>query len=152
MKGRVQWIVFLSGLLGLLTNALAILGYLGREKPFAAWRPDRGMLALITLVMLVYGLSIWSALVWRWTRGRAQPSLPAPRRAATPLLNGLAAFPFLALWLYLLFSMVLYSELGDTQRWLITLAHTAMMDVPLAIGLSAVGEVLGPLLASDPAS
>jgi hypothetical protein len=137
--------LFLSGVLSLTANVLAILGYFMEQGPFAGWRVNIGMLAALTLVLLIYSLSIWSAFVWRWTAAGQDAARRAARRPAAFLINFLATYPLLTVWLYLLFSAALFSQLPTTERWVLAMASAWGATPFLALGLMSAGETLGPL-------
>jgi hypothetical protein len=137
--------LFLSGVLSLTANVLAILGYFTEQGPLAGWQADSGMRAALTLVLLIYSLSIWSAYVWRWTTAGQDPARRPARRPAAFLINLLATYPLLTVWLYLLFSAALFSQLSTTERWMLAMASAWGATPFLALGLIFVGETLGPL-------
>lgn len=137
--------LFLSGVLSLTANVLAILGYFTEQGPFAGWRVDSGLLAALTLVLLLYSLSIWSAYVWRWTTAGEDPARRPARRPAAFLINFLATYPLLTIWLYLLFSAALFSQLPTTERWVLAMASAWGATPFLSLGLTFAGETLGPL-------
>lgn len=143
---RPDLFFILTGLVSLIANLLAILAYFSDTGLFAGWRPDRGLLVALTFVLLAYGLATWSALVWRWTERRARHLMPRSRHAAALLLDGLAAFPLLALWLHLLFSTALGTGVRASELWLLALAVAWMVTPYIALGMRAAGEALGPLL------
>lgn len=136
--------LLVSGVVSLTANILAILGYF-TELP--AWRVDSGMLAALSLALLIYSLSVGSAFVWRWTTARQHPERPASRRPANFLINILTTYPLLTIWLYLLFSAVLFSGLPTSERWVLAMASAWGATPFLALGLMVVGETLGPLMA-----
>jgi hypothetical protein len=137
--------IFLSGLVSLATNILAILSYFVDGGKLDGWRPDPGLLAVFTFALLAYGLVIWAVAVWRWTQPQASVRARRDRRVAAMLLNGLATFPLLSLWLYLLLSLLRVVD-SSTERWLLSLA-LAWMGLPyLSLGMVSIGEALGPFL------
>jgi hypothetical protein len=135
-------LMLLSGVVSLAANILAILGYF-TELP--AWSMDSGMLAALSLILLIYSLSMWSAFVWRWTTAGLRTDRPAARRSANFLINILATYPLLTIWLYLLFSATLFSGLPTTERWILAMASAWGATPFLALGLTVIGETLGPL-------
>lgn len=143
---RLNPFLIVTGLIGMVANILAILGYLSGERSLAGWRPNPGLVLALSIVLMAFGLVIWSTLVWRWNKRDIGTSSPNGRRAAMFLLNGLATFPLLTFWLDLLFSIVLYVDVPSPQRWLLALAHAWIVTPFAALGLTFVGETLGPLL------
>jgi hypothetical protein len=136
----------ITGLVSMAANVLAILSYLSEEDPFFERRPDRGLLTVLTLVLLAYCLALWSTLTRRWVRRQRQGPKQGSRYIATFLLNGLIAFPLLTLWLHLLFSVVIFTEVSSTERWFLAMGFAWGVTPFTALGLVAMGEVLGPLL------
>jgi uncharacterized membrane protein YhaH (DUF805 family) len=137
---------FITGLVSLAANVLAILSYLSEEDPFFGWRPDRGLLTILTLVLLAYCLAMWSILSRRWVHRQRQGPKRDSRYIAAFLLNGLIAFPLMTLWLHLLFSVVIFTEVTSTERWFLAMGFAWGLTPFTALGLVAMGEVLGPLL------
>ncbi|OGO68218.1 MAG: hypothetical protein A2Z37_18140 [Chloroflexi bacterium RBG_19FT_COMBO_62_14] len=146
---RPNAFLIVTGLVGLVANALAISSYLFSRGQIEGWRPDPGLLLVLAFVALAYSLAFWSALVWRWTRSRAAEAPDPSSRTPAFLLNALAAFPLLALWTYLLLTTALQVEATTTQLWLISLAATWAVSPFVALGLIPVGEALGPLMTRE---
>ncbi|HEY44645.1 MAG TPA: hypothetical protein G4O11_11750 [Anaerolineae bacterium] len=145
---RSNVFVLITGLVSLAANVLAILSYLSEEDPFFGWRPDRGLLTVLTFVLLAYCLAMWSTLTRRWVHRHRQGPKRGARYTATFLLNGLIAFPLLTLWLHLLFSVVIFTEVSSTERWFLAMGFAWGVTPFTALGLLAMGEILGPLLTS----
>jgi uncharacterized membrane protein YhaH (DUF805 family) len=143
---RSNVFVIITGLVSLAANVLAILSYLSEEDPFFGWRPDRGLLTVLTLVLLAYCLAMWSILSRRWVHRQRKGPKRDSRYIAAFLLNGLIAFPLLTLWLHLLFSVVIFTEVTSTERWFLAMGFSWGLTPFTALGLVAMGEVLGPLL------
>src|SRR4030042_1225058 len=101
---RLHPFLILTGVIGALTNILAIISYLRGALPLARWKLSSGLVLAATFVLLAYSLTIWSSLTWRWARARPSSTTPASRRGALFLLNLLLAFPLLVLWAYTLIS------------------------------------------------
>jgi hypothetical protein len=146
---RSNVLVFVTGIVSLVANILAILGYISKEKPLFGWRPDRGLLTALTLVLLAYGLSMCSVLIRRWAYGVKQAPKRKPRYIAAYLINGLIAFPLITLWLQLLFSVVIFTEVSPTERWFLAMGFSWGVTPFTALGLVAMGEALGPLLSRE---
>jgi hypothetical protein len=141
---NIFWII--TGVVGLTANILAIIDTFSDGDIFAGWHMDRGMLAVLTFVLMAYCLATWAALTWRWTHGRWPGQKYLARRPAIFLLNSLATFPLLTIWFSMLFSVVLFSEISDAQRWILAMGFAWGATPFVAFGLTSVGEMLGPLL------
>jgi hypothetical protein len=146
---RPNTFVIITGLVGLIANALAISSYLFSQGRPAGWRPDPGLLLVLAFIALAYTLVFWSALAWRWIQRRQGRPLRSDTRPPAFLLNALATYPLMALWTYLLLATAFQVEASTTQRWLIALAVTWALSPFVALGLIPVGEALGPLLSHD---
>ena len=144
---RSNVFVVITGVVSLTANILAILSYLSEEDPLFGWRPDRGLLTALTFVLLAYCLSMCSVLTRRWVHRQRQKPKRRSRHIAAFLLNGLVAFPLLTLWLHLLFSVVIFTEVSTTERWFLAMGFSWGVTPFAALGLVAMGEALGPLLA-----
>ena len=144
---RSNVFVIVTGVVSLVANILAILNSLSEKDPLFGWRPDRGLLTALTFVLLAYCLSMCSVLTRRWVHGQTQGPKRKSRYIAAFLLNGLVAFPLLTLWLHLLFSVVIFTEVPSTERWFLALGFSWGVTPFTALGLVAMGEALGPLLA-----
>ncbi len=142
MKKRRHAFAILTGLVGLLANILAIARYL-RAGQGLQGAPGRGLLALVTFILLAYGLCMAAVLIWRWTRRR---SPAGAARVAALLLNSLAAFPLLALWLTLVLATLFPPATERAEIWLIALALAWIAAPFLGLGLAFIAEVLGPLM------
>jgi hypothetical protein len=143
---RSNVFVIVTGVVSLVANILAILSSLSEEDPLFGWRPDRGLLTALTFVLLAYCLSMCSVLTRRWVHGQRQGPKRKSRYIAAFLLNGLVAFPLLTLWLHLLFSVVIFTEVSSTERWFLAMGFSWGVTPFTALGLVAMGEALGPLL------
>lgn len=146
---RPNTFLILTGVVGLIANALAISSYLFSQGRLTGWRPDPGLLLVLAFIALAYTLALWSAVAWRWIQ---RPQRATPRedtRGPAFLLNALVTFPLMALWMYLLLTTAFQVEASTTQRWLIALAVTWALSPFVALGLIPVGETLGPLLSRD---
>jgi hypothetical protein len=143
---RSNVFVIVTGMMSLAANFLAILSHLSEENPLFGWRPDRGLLTVLTFMLLAYFLSMCSVLTRRWVNGYRQGSKRKSRHIAAFLLNGLVAFPLLTLWLHLLFSVVIFTEVSSTERWFLAMGFSWGVTPFTALGLVAMGETLGPLL------
>jgi len=143
---RSNVFVIVSGLVSLTVNVLAIVSYFSEAGAFADWHIDPGLWVAIIFVLMAYSLMAWSVLIWRWTRKRARSSRQKMRRSATFLLTALAAFPLLTVWLSVLFSLVIFTSATPPQRWLLSLGCAWAATPFVTLGLTSVGEVLGPLL------
>jgi hypothetical protein len=144
---RSNVFVIVTGVASLIANILAILSYLSEGDALFGWRPDRGLLTALTFVLLAYCLSMCSVLTRRWVQGKRQGPKRQSRYIAAFLLNGLVAFPLLTLWLHLLFSVVIFTEVSSTERWFLAMGFSWGVTPFAALGLVAMGEALGPLLA-----
>ena len=144
---RSNVFVIVTGVVSLVANVLAILSSLSEEDPLFGWHPDRGLLTALTFVLLAYCLSMCSVLTHRWVHGQRQGPKRKSRHIAAFLLNGLVAFPLLTLWFHLLFSVVIFTEVSSTERWFLALGFSWGVTPFTALGLVAMGEALGPLLA-----
>ena len=144
---RSNVFVIATGVVSLAANILAILSYLSEEDSLFGWRLDRGLLTALTFVLLAYCLSVYSVLTRRWVQGQRQGPKWKSRYIAAFLLNGLVAFPLLSLWLHLLFSEVIFTEVSSTERWFLALGFSWGVTPFTALGLVAMGEALGSLLA-----
>ena len=144
---RSNVFVIITGVVSLTANILAILSYLSEEDPLFGWRPDRGLLTALTFVLLAYCLSMCSVLTRRWVHRQRQGPKRRSRHIAAFLINGLVAFPLLTLWLHLLFSVVIFTEVSTTERWFLAMGFSWGVTPFAALGLVAMGEALGPLLA-----
>lgn len=145
---RIHPFWILSGLTSMAANLVTILGYLSSRPSLGALQPNPGLVAALSFVLLAYGLAVWSALAWRWAKGRRQATAPHTARAAAFLLIGLAMLPLLTVWLNLLFTIVLYADVPTAQRWLVALAHAWVITPFVALGLTFAGEALEPVLTS----
>lgn len=143
---RYNVLLIITGVVSLAANLLAVVGYFTHQGPFAAWEVDSGLLTVLVLILLAYLMSIWSALVWKWTQGRDPRPTKGTRRAASFLLNALAAFPVLSLGGYMLLTAVLPPDSLPSERWVLALTIAWTVSPFAALGLNAVGEILGPLL------
>ena len=142
----VNWFFIVTAFFGLLANLLAILDFLSGDGILRGWRLDPGLVAVVTFVLMTYTLVVWSWFTWRWAqRNEAAQPTQAPRSVSL-LANGLLAFPLLVFWLYLLFSLVLYRQVAPSERWLLALAHAWIVTPFVTLGLTMVGEILGPLM------
>ncbi|MEW6567224.1 MAG: hypothetical protein AB1449_03480 [Chloroflexota bacterium] len=141
------WIV--SGLLSMAADLAAILGYLFGPLAFEPWRPDPELVAALSFVLLAYALTIGATCIGHWASQRATRADPLVLRATAFLLNALATLPLLTLWLNLLFTLVLYTDVSTTLRWVLALAHAWIATPFVALGLTFAGEALAPRLASD---
>jgi len=146
---RPNTFLILTGVVGLIANALAISSYLFSRGRLAGWRPDPGLLLVLAFIALAYTLAFWSALTWRLTQRRQSAVPRGDTRGPAFLLNALVTFPLLALWMYLLLATAARVEASTTQRWLIALAVTWAVSPFVALGLIPVGEALGPLISRD---
>jgi hypothetical protein len=61
----------------------------------------------------------------------------------------LVAFPLLILWLYLIFSAILFAEAHSTERWFLALGFAWGITPFAALGLMALGEIMEPLLLTE---
>lgn len=145
---RSNKFVVISGLVSLAANVLAIVSYFTEKGAFADWHVDPGLWVAVVFVLMAYSLTAWSVLSWRWTHGRAQGSKRKSGRSATFLLTALATFPFLTVWISMLFSLVIFVETSAPQRWLLSMVCAWSTTPFVTLGLTAVGEILGSL-ASD---
>jgi uncharacterized membrane protein YhaH (DUF805 family) len=143
---RSNVFVIITGMASLAANILAILSHLSEENPLFGWRPDRGLLAVLTLVLLAYCLSMCAVLTRRWVYRQRRGPKRKNRYIAAFLLNGLVAFPLLTLWLHLLFSVVIFTQVSSTERWFLAMGFSWGATPFTALGLVAMGETLGPLL------
>lgn len=146
---RGQMILWASGVISLITNLLTLFSTMIQFRDLLQeWSPDRGLVLVLAFITMAYSLTVWAAANWRWTRHHQQAH-PTTIRAARALLNGLAAFPLLTLWLHQLFSLVLYTQVDPSQRWLLALIQALMIAPFVALGLIGIGGSLGPLLGDD---
>ena len=143
---RSNVFVIVTGMVSLAANILAILSYLSEEAPLFGWRPDRGLLTVLTFVLLAYCLSMCAVLTRRWVYRQRQGPKRNTRHIAAFLLNGLVAFPLLTLWLHLLFSVAIFTEVSSTERWFLAMGFSWGVTPFTALGLVAMGEAMGPLL------
>jgi hypothetical protein len=145
---RPKTFLIITGVVGLIANALAISSYFFSQGQLPGWQPDPGLILVLAFIALAYTLVLWSAVAWRWIQRRqGRPPRPDTRPAAF-LLNALVTYPLMALWTYLLLATAFQVEATTTQRWLIALAVTWALSPFIALGLIPVGEALGPLLSS----
>jgi len=142
----VNWFFIVTAFFGLLANLLAILDFLSGHGILRGWQLDPGLLAVLTFVLMTYSLVVWSAFTWKWAQ-RSEAVQPSQTpRSVSLLANGLLTFPLLVFWLYLLFSLVLYQQVAPSERWLLALAHAWIVTPFVTLGLTMVGEILGPLM------
>lgn len=141
---RSNVFLVVTGLVSLVANVLAILSYFTNDGAFAG--SDPGLMVALTFVLMIYSLATWSAITWRWAQGRIQGNKRPTRRPATFLLNALATFPLLTIWLMVLFSVVGFTGVPNSERWLVAMGVAWGATPFTALGLMASGEVLGPLL------
>lgn len=146
---RPKTFLILTGVVGLIANALAISSYLFSRGGWTRWQPDPGLLLVLAFIALAYTLALWSAWAWRWIQRRQGRQPRADTRGPAFLLNALATYPLMALWTYLLLTTAFQLEASTTQRWLIALAVTWALSPFIALGLIPIGEALGPLLSRD---
>lgn len=139
---RSNTFVVITGLISLTANVLAIISYFTQEGVFDI---DPGLWIAIVFVLMAYSLTAWSVLAWRWTHGRTQGSRRRGRRSATFLLTALVTFPLITVWLSMLFSLVIFAEASPPQRWLMAMGCAWGATPFVTLGLTAVGEILGPL-------
>jgi hypothetical protein len=142
---RPRTFLIITGVVGLIANALAISGYFFGQGRLTGWRPDPGLLLLLAFITLAYTLTLWSAWTWRWIRRRQGTQPRIDTRGPAFLLNALVTYPLMALWTYLLVETAFQLQASTTQRWLIALAVTWALSPFVALGLIPVGEALGPL-------
>lgn len=143
---RSNVFLVVTGLVSLAANIFAILSYFTEEGAFAGRQMDPGLMVALTFVLMTYSLATWSAMTWRWAQGRMQANKRPTKRPATFLLNALATFPLLTIWLIVLFSVVGFAEMHTLERWLVAMGFAWGATPFIALGLTASGEVLGPLL------
>lgn len=141
---NIFWII--TGVIGLIANILAIVDTLSNGDILAGLHMDRGMLVVLTFVLMAYCLATWTALTWHWAQRRWPGQKFVARRPAVFLLNSLVTFPLLTIWLSMLFSVVLFSESPDAERWILALGFAWGGTPFIGLGLTSVGEMLGPLL------
>lgn len=139
--------VIISGLISLAANVLAILSFFSKDGVFSGWRLDPGLLVALSFVLMAYTLTTWSALSWRWARARTLGNKRQGREPAAFLLNALATFPLLTVWLAVLFSVAELSAAQTPQRWLLALGFAWGATPFIALGLTTIGKVLGPMVA-----
>jgi hypothetical protein len=144
---RPNVFLIVTGLVSLAANVLTILSYFSNEEFAAVWKLDRGLLVALTFILMAYALVVWSALVWRWASRFGQGKRPRSRNPATFLLNGLVSFPLWTIWLYMLFSVVLFSQVASNERWVLAMGFAWGLTPFATLGLMAMGETLGPLIA-----
>jgi hypothetical protein len=146
---RPKTFTIITGVVGLIANALAISSYLFSQGQWTGWRPDPGLLLVLAFIALAYTLALWSALGWRWVQRRLSSPPRTDTRGPAFLLNALATYPLMAVWTYLLLATAFQLQATTTQRWLIALAVTWAISPFVALGLIPIGEALGPLLSKD---
>jgi hypothetical protein len=146
---RPNTFLIITGVVGLIANALAISGYLFSQGRLTGWRPDPGLLLVLAFIALAYTLALWSAVAWRWIQRRQGRPPRTDTRGPAFLLNALVTYPLMALWTYLLLTTAFQLQASTTQRWLIALAVSWALSPFVALGLIPVGEALGPLLSQD---
>ncbi|NIS80601.1 MAG: hypothetical protein GTO14_10440 [Anaerolineales bacterium] len=139
---RSNVFLIVTGLVSLAANVFAIMSYFTEEGAFVGWQMDPGLMVALTFVLMAYSLATWSAMAWRWAQGRIQGN----KRPATFLLNALTTFPLMTVWLMVLFSVVGFTEMPTPERWLVAMGFAWGATPFIALGLTASGEVLGPLL------
>lgn len=138
--------VIISGLISLAANVLAVLSFFSQDGMFAGWRLDPGLLVALSFVLMAYSLTTWSALSWRWAQARAFGNKRQGREPAAFLLNALATFPLLTIWLAVLFSVAGLSTIPTPQRWLLALGSAWGATPFIALGLTTIGKILGPMV------
>lgn len=141
---RSNVFLVVTGLVSLVANVLAILSYFINDGAFAG--SDPGLMVALTFLLMTYSLATWSAITWRWAQGRIHGNKRPARRPATFLLNALATFPLLTVWLAVLFSVAAFSSMPTPERWLLALGFAWGATPFIALGLMTVGEVLGPMV------
>lgn len=138
-------LVTISALLGMLANALAIASYLTSKWPWPSWQPAPDVVLIASFLLAAYGLTAWSALVWRWSAS-SEKNGPEPRPSTAFALNGLAAFAVLAIWIYLLSAIRGDAHQPPIDRWLLALALAWVAAPFAALGMTQLGGVLGPMI------
>lgn len=139
-----RFLVTLSAIVGMLANAVAIASYVSSNWPWPGARPDPDVLLIVSTLLAAYGLAAWSALVWRWSAS-SHPDGAQPRPATAFALNGLAAYPVLAGWIYLLATLQAKAVQPPADRWLLSLALAWVATPFAALGMTQLGAVLGPI-------
>jgi hypothetical protein len=146
---RPKTFLIITGMVGLIANALAISSYFFSQGQLPGWQPDPGLILVLAFIALVYTLALWSAVAWRWIQRRQSRSPRTEPRPVAFLLNALVTYPLMAMWTYLLLATAFQVGATTTQRWLIALAVTWALSPFVALGLIPIGEALGPLLSTD---
>jgi hypothetical protein len=146
---RSNVFLIVTGLVSLMANALTILSHFSNGVFAPAWKLNRGLLVASTFILMAYALAVWSALTWRWAHGFGQGKRGRARNPATFLLNGLVSLPLLTIWLYMLFSAVLFSQVPSNERQVLAMGIAWGLTSFATLGLMATGEILGPLIAGE---
>jgi hypothetical protein len=146
---RSNVFLIVTGMVSLVATVLTILSYFSNGEFAPVWKLNRGLLVALTFVLMAYALAVWSALTWRWAHRFGQGKKGRARNPATFLLNGLVSFPLLTIWLYMLFSAVLFSQVPSNERWVLAMGVAWGLTPFATLGLMAMGEILGPLIAAE---
>jgi hypothetical protein len=143
-----QSILFTYGYRILLTALLLCLCPLRSSYHFVEWHIDSLCAALFIFGLLLLGLALWSALVWRWSNHASVSYTKMTVVLLRVSLNMGATFPSLMFWYRSALTRLMIHEMPAWELWLVSFALAWMTAPIVVLWLLPVGARIGGLLSS----